>query len=220
MNQSATLSLPLAGTNGLSKIGSGALTLSGATNTFTGGIAVNAGSLALDYSTAGSPVTNIIPSANSLTLGGGTLQVIGGSNAASSQNFAGTAFTAGNSTLAAAPVSGANNPALALASFGTVPQGATVRFNGPATTNSSGNVAATAAITTTTAGGGTVGVLGNDNAAGTTGNYATVGLYDWAGTDLANGTAGSSPYTILGGSQISGFYTDHIHWRQQWQRQL
>jgi len=34
-----------------------------------------------------------------------------------------------------------------------------------------------------------------------------VGFYDWASTDLANGTAGSSPYTILGGSQVSGFYT-------------
>ena len=33
-----------------------------------------------------------------------------------------------------------------------------------------------------------------------------MGLYDWASTSLANGTAGTSPYTIIGGSQVTGFY--------------
>ncbi len=206
VNQSATISTPLAGANGLSKIGLGSLVLSGATNSFTGGTTVNAGSLALDFSVTNSPATNLIPVANSLTLGGGTLQIVGSSGIVNTQAFASMAFTAGNSTIIAAPVSGANNPTLALGSLASVPQGVTVRFSGPATINGSGNVAATATITTTTVGAGTKGVLGNDNAAGSVGHYATVGRYDWASTDLADGTAGVSPYTILGGSQVAGFY--------------
>ena len=79
--------------------------------------------------------------------------------------------------------------------------GGTIEFVGPATTNSSGNVAATGTITTTTAGGGGVGLLGGE---GTTGDYATVGLYDWASTDTTAGNAGT---TLIGGSQVTGFYT-------------
>jgi len=88
--------------------------------------------------------------------------------------------------------------------------GGTVEFVGPATTNSAGSVAATATITTTTAGGATFGTVGSFSPGNVTGTYvgaiATVGLYDFASTDVAAGTAGTSPYTILGGSQVAGFY--------------
>jgi len=198
VNQSATISTPLAGTSGLSKTGPGALVLGGATNVLTGGITVSAGSLALDFSAADSPVNNLIPGANALTLGGGTLQIIGGSSVASGQTFNGVTLDKGNSIIAAAPVSGANLPVITLGAI-TENVGGTVQFIGPATTNSAGSVAATAVITTTTAP-GTAGVLGGLGL-GKNGAYATVGLYDWATTNTA-----TSPYTIVGGSQVPGFY--------------
>ena len=198
LNQSATISTPLAGTNGLSKTGAGALTLGGATNTFTGGVTVAGGSLILDFSAANSPVTNLIPAANSLALASSTLQIKASSSVVNTQIFNGLTLNAGNSIVTAAPVSGASNPTVSLGAI-SENVGGTVEFVGPATTNSSGNVAATATITTTSTPnpGGIIGGLG----LGQNGAYATVGLYDWATTNTA-----TSPYTIAGGSQVAGFY--------------
>ena len=198
VNRSANISVPFAGTNGLTKIGSGTLSLGGATNSFTGGAKANGGSLVLDFSAANSPLSNSIPSTNSLTLGGGTLQITGSSNAASSQTFNGLIVNAGNSVIAAAPISGANLPVVTLGAI-SENVGGTVEFIGPATINSSGNVAATATITTTTTP-GAAGVLGGLGL-GKNGAYATVGLYDWATTNTV-----TSSYTIVGGSQVPGFY--------------
>ena len=80
-------------------------------NTYTGGTTISAGTLTLDY-TGGA--ANIIPSTSGLTLGGGTLNVIGSSSAASSQTFAATTINSGGSMVSAAPVSGANLPTVAL----------------------------------------------------------------------------------------------------------
>ncbi len=199
-NQSATISAVIAGAAGLTKTGSGRLILGGATETFTNGLAVNAGTLALDFSAENSPAANMISSTNALSLGGGTLQLIGDSNVSSSQMFAATTLNPGGSAISAAPVSGANLPALALGSLPTTPpSGATIQFVGPATTNSAVNVAATANLTTTTAGAGTSGGI-NAFGLGKNGYFATVGLYDWAAT------TGAAPFTIVGGSQVSGFY--------------
>ena len=197
-NQSATITTPLAGTAGLSKIGLGALILGGASNSFAGGTTVNAGSLALDFSAANSPASNLIASANSLTLGGGALQITGSSNAASSQTFSATTLNAGASVISAAPVSGANIPTVAMGAISTtLNAGDLVEFVGPATTGAGGaSVAATANITTGTAGG-----------SGLISNYAifgTVGLYDYAAT-----AGSSSPYPVVGASQVSGFYTTY-----------
>jgi len=119
----------------------------------------------------------------------------------------------------------------------TIATGATLEFTGPATNSgastaggttgtaeaaltptSPGAVAATAIITTTTEGEqttegtGPVGLLVNNQAYNGSVPaegiaYATVGLYDWATTDTTAGTAGTSPYTIIGGSRVAGFYT-------------
>ena len=186
-NQSAIISTPLAGSNGLSKIGLGALTLGGATNIFTGGLAVNAGSLMLDYSAANSPVTNLIPAPNSLTLGGGTLAVIGG--VTSTQTFAGTVLNAGASV-----VSGTNLPAVNLAGI-TANAGGVLEFIGPATVGLGGVTVASSAVITTTAG-------GNNAFLNSYALIATVGLYDYAAA-----IGSSSPYLVVGGSQIAGFYT-------------
>ena len=199
-NQSATISTPLAGTAGLSKAGLGALTLGGATNTFTGGTVVNAGSLALDFTATNSSVNNLIPAANSLTFGGGALQITGNSNAASSQTFASTVLNAGAAVVSAAPISGANVPTVNLGGT-TANAGGVVKFVGPATVGAGGgNVASNAIITTTASGTGAF--VGGNGAALYNANFATVGLYDLAAT-----VGASSPYTVIGGSQISGFYT-------------
>jgi len=193
-NQSATISTPLAGTAGVSKIGLGALVLGGATNSFTGGIAVNAGSLALDFSITNSPLTNLIPAANSLTLGGGALQITGSSSLVNTQTFAATALNAGASVIAATPVAGTNLPVVNLAAI-TPNAGGVVKFVGPATVGAGvASVASNAVITTTASGSGAF--------VSSSANFATVGLYDFAAT-----VGASSPYTVVGGSQISGFYT-------------
>ncbi len=57
----------------LTKIGAGTLTLAGA-NTYTGATTISGGTLALTFGTIS---TNILPSASTLTLGGGTLQLTG-----------------------------------------------------------------------------------------------------------------------------------------------
>jgi autotransporter-associated beta strand protein len=193
VNQSATISAPLVGTNGLSKTGLGALTFGGATNTFSGGLTIFSGNVTLDFSAANSPVTNIISAANSLTLGGSTLQIIGSSNAVNTQTFAATALNAGASVIVAAPVAGANLPKVNLAGI-TANPGGVVEFIGPATVGAGGASVASNAVITTTASGS--GAFVSSNAI-----FATVGLYDFAAT-----VGAASPYTVVGGSQISGFY--------------
>ncbi|MCX6896596.1 MAG: polysaccharide lyase family protein [Verrucomicrobia bacterium] len=218
-NQSATLSTPVAGTNGLTKIGAGTLVLGGATNTITGDITNSSGSLVLDFSIAGSPAANLLPATNALYSGGATLRVIGSPTTTSTQTFNGLSISVGTSVISAAPASGTSNPVVALGAL-TAQLGSTVRIIGPATVGSSGNVAATANITTTTAGDGGAAapfglLLGSFPAANWTPPYVTVGLYDWASTDTTSGGAGASPYTIIGGSQVSGFYSNNVSYMVQ-----
>jgi len=199
-NQTATISTPLAGTAGLNKNGLGALILRGATNTLTGGIAVNAGNVTLDFSSASSPATNLVLAANALTLNGGALQITGNSNAISAQTFAATTLNAGASVIAAAPVAGTNKPTVTLATL-TANAGGVIEFIGPGTIGAGGaNVVSNSIITTTL--GGNDAFVGGNGSAFFAANFATVGLYDFAATIGAG-----SPYTVVGGSQISGFYT-------------
>jgi len=87
----------LVGSAGLTKAGAGTLTLSGnAVNTFTGGVTVNAGTLAINLANLSSPA-NLISNANSLTLSGGTLSLTGKTGGNSTQTFASTSINSGNS---------------------------------------------------------------------------------------------------------------------------
>lgn len=195
VNQSATISTPVISTAGLTKTGPGNLTLGGASNSMTGGVALDSGSVTLDFTAPGSPAADIIPSTNGLTLGGSALQILGNSNSPSSQTFASTTLNDGESVIAAAPGSGANNPTVNLAIL-TANSGGVVEFNGPATVSAGGsNITATATVTTANA--GFIGSAGDPFFAAM---YATVGLYDFATTNLLS-------TNVIGGSQVLGFYT-------------
>jgi autotransporter-associated beta strand protein len=197
----------IGGGGGLTKVGTGMLTL-GLANAFSGGLTDNGGTLVLDFSAPNAPVANIIPAGDALTLGGGNLNLNGDAGETNEQTFNGTILTPGasavtmtaNGSAILGTVAGGNNP----------PTGGSVVFNGPATIGA-GNVAvaASGAIRTTTAGvASELGGLGKNAGSGGSGNaWATVGLYDWASTFTTNGVQSSSPYTIIGGSQVPGFYT-------------
>ncbi len=212
---SLTINSVVSGTGGyiLSKTGPGSLTLTGnqGANTY-GPTTISGGALNLNFATGGStPTANLVANA-ALNLSGGTLTIQGNAGAANSQSFTATTFPAASTTLPGQNIITATNGVGGTATLNlgglTLNSGSSLVFNGPATTNGVGNVAATGVITTTTAGQGptTAGIYGILAGAAANNSYATVGLYDWASTDLAGGTAGTSPYTILGGSQIPGFY--------------
>jgi fibronectin-binding autotransporter adhesin len=202
--QTVSFNTPLVSSGGtLTKLGGGVLTLK-VSDTFTGATNVNGGTLKLDFSAPGAPTGNIVSASSGLALGGGTLQVVGNPVGGNTQTFASTTLNAGTSMIWAAPAAGINLPTVALNALGAN-YGATVELQGPATINGSGNVTATATVTTTTAGSGANGAIANLGAYGS-GAYATVGLYDWASTETSTGGAGTSPYTIIGGSQVANFY--------------
>ncbi len=199
----------LSGAGGITVNGPGGVELDAA-NTYTGVTTVASGSLTENFAATGAPANNIIASTTTLTLGGGTLKVVGASGVANTQTFASTTVTAGRSTISAAPSSGSSNPTITLGALNVqAVAGAGIKFVGPATIGA-GNVAvpATATITTTTAGLGLFGSFYNpaNTSSSVEEDSSTVGLYDWATTDTTAGVAGTSPYTIIGGSQVTGFY--------------
>jgi autotransporter-associated beta strand protein len=197
--------------DGITKTGGGTVSLNGsAVNTYTGTTTVNAGLLLENFSNLGA-TANLISSSSALAFGGGTLQIEGNASSASSQSFASTTLNAGASTVSVAPSSGSANPTVALGGF-TTAAGGIVVINGPAyssaptttsgQTGSAGNGSttglqvATATITTTS---GSANQIFQSASSGDAAYYCygTVGLYDLAAVN------GSSPFTIVGFSQIS-----------------
>lgn len=122
LNQSATISAGLGGTQGLTFLGAGpdSLTLSGA-NALSGGISATAGTLTLDYT---SQNNNKFSSSSSLTLSGATLGVIGNASAMT-QSMSGLSLGA-NSSCAIIDNSGATSLSLSGIARSV---GATVDFN-------------------------------------------------------------------------------------------
>lgn len=100
----------IGGTGSLIKIGASTQTLTGA-NTYTGATTIGGGTLALDFSVAGAPASNIISGSSTLNLGGGTLSIKGGT-AANTQAFNGLNVTAGNNRISA--TAGAGGMGIAL----------------------------------------------------------------------------------------------------------
>lgn len=172
---------------GLTKLGAGTLTLSGA-NTYSGPTAVNGGSLRLDFSAAGAPLSGIVSSVSALQMGGGKLAMVGADGQANSQGFAATTFGAGLNTV---EVNGGVGGSASL-SLGNLTQSlnTTVRFTGTGTI--------TAGTATVTAPSGLLGVPGGAAGinAGSAG-YATFGLDDFAALNAG---------TVVAGTAVAGFY--------------
>ena len=94
----------IGGTGSLTKLGAGTQMLTGA-NTYTGATTVGGGTLALDYSIAGAPASNIISSSSTLNMDGGTLSVKGKAGA-NAQAFNGLNIIGGNNSISATAGSG------------------------------------------------------------------------------------------------------------------
>ncbi len=154
-----------------------------ASNTYSGVTAVNAGVLALAFSQAMSPASNIVASSSPLSLGGGVLALLGSSGVTNNQTFNGTTVNPGSSTVALVPNGGGTTNL----NLGTVTRnaGGTVDFN----------VLGNGAITISPPGTANT-ILSDANGVA----YGTFGGSDWAAV------AGDG-VTITAGSNVSGFYT-------------
>jgi len=206
----------LSGTGGITA--AGPLTLAGpgtttisTVNQISGSTTVtNGGTLTLDFTHG---AASGIISGSTLTLGGATLNVLGSATLANDDSFGSLTLSPVPGTAVINVTAGAGgNPELDLGTL-TYNAGSPVVFNGPATstgassaagqTGANGNavtngvVGATADITTTT-GPTDLTFVSGGSGANQYGIYATVGLYDFAAP------SGSSPYTIVGLSQVSG----------------
>ena len=193
----------------ITKTGSGTLTFNGTVNATTGlgglgaygTVAVNDGSLVLDFSNfSSSGNADMLDNYTPVSLGGGTLQINGNATYASTQSFTNGSGVTVNPGLNVISV-GNNSPTLNLGAF-TQTAGSQTMFVGPSyNTNYSGgtvtNLAATGTITTTT-----LGLQDNLLWPSTRQAVATVGLYNWASVV----TSGSGSQSILAGDQVSGFY--------------
>ena len=210
--------VPTTTTIALTKMGAGTLTFngtvdasiigSGAGGGAYGTVSVNDGSLVLDFSNAGT-AADLLNSFSPVSLGGGTLQLIGNATNASTQNFnngSGVTANPGLNVIAVGPNGGNLSDPLPTLNLGAFTQtaGSQTMFVGPAyDNNASGTTAnlvpATGTISTTT--------LGNQNNLlwpGTRQAVATVGLYEWASVV----TTPAGTHNILAGSQQTGtFYT-------------
>ncbi len=210
-------SLPATTTIALTKLGAGTLTFNGTVDASTlgggagggayGAVTVNAGTLAIDFSNAGA-TSDLLNTYSPVSLGGGTLQVIGNAANASTQNFtngSGMTVNPGFNVITVGPNGGNMSgplPTLNLGAF-TQTAGSQTMFVGPSyNTNYSGgtvtNLTAAGTITTTTLGLQTKLLWPSTRQA-----IATVGLYNWASVV----TSGTGSQSILAGDQVSGFYT-------------
>ncbi len=169
----ATIGSSLAGSSGVTKLGSGTLTLTGS-NTYTGATTVIGGTLTLDFSASGAPSTNILNSSSTLTLNGGVFNVTGASGGTNSQSLGGVTVNAGSSAITTAQ-NGATNLSLALGEI-VRNVGGTVDFALP----TSGSISTT--------GTNTNGILGG---------YATVNGNTWATVDAGGNIAslGAASYS-------------------------
>ena len=183
-------------TLGLTKFGSGTLTITGPSNLGTGATVITGGTLNLDFGQA-AVTNNLILSTGALQLGGftadpingavtagaigGALNVLGRSGTNNSQSFGSLAVNAGASALTINGASG-NSTVLSLGAISRAING-TVDFTLPTGAQSSGNGFRTTSI----------------NSNGILGGWATV-----SGTDWASVTSGSN----IVGLSVNGGYTN------------
>ena len=185
------------GTVSLTKASTGTWNLNGsAVNTYTGTTSVNGGTLALDFANLAAP-TNLINSGSALSMGGGTLSILGKSGVATSQTFTSLTMAAGASKISITP--GASSTA-----------GLTITtLNTPANTVR-GCLQFSATGTTT---------LSNKSSATSFQNaalnlYATYGTDDWAATNASGvvqaATYSAAPTAFTAGTinNVTGSFTN------------
>ncbi|WP_181181039.1 autotransporter-associated beta strand repeat-containing protein [Mesorhizobium sp. B2-4-3] len=196
----------ISGSGGLSKTGNSVQTLTGA-STYTGDTTIGGGTLALDFSAAGGPTSNIVGSGSALVMTGGTLKVTGAANETDTQTFDGLTISAGNNTISAVSGTGGS----LTVNLGAITRtGGLMNFNLP----TSGNI-----TTTNTALGGWATVNGTDYAKVVGGNILAFTDADYTDKDNAanwldnefitdvNGFFG----TVTGTKQLGGLrYTQAV----------
>ncbi|WP_210239908.1 autotransporter-associated beta strand repeat-containing protein, partial [Mesorhizobium sp. B3-1-9] len=203
---SATFAGSIAGSGGLTKLGNSIQTLTGA-STYTGDTTIGGGTLALDFSPAGGPTSNIVGSDSSLVMTGGTLNVTGADNENDTQTFDGLTITAGNNTVNATSGSGGS---LTINLGAITRTGGLMNFNLP----TSGNIR-----TTSTSLGGWATVNGTDYAKVVGGNILAFTDADytdkdnaanWLDNEFITDVAGFSG-TVTGTKQLGGLrYTQPV----------
>ncbi|CDX31025.1 Outer membrane autotransporter barrel domain [Mesorhizobium sp. SOD10] len=205
-NVSNTYGGSITGSGTLSKLGAGTLTLTGASS-YTGPTMLGGGTLALDFSPAGGPASNILPTTSSLSMSGGTLAVAGAAGETNSQTLNGLTIAGSNNTISAKSGSAGSL---------TINLGAITRTAGLANFV----LPTTGAITTSNADGvlgGWATVNGSDYAKVQSGNIVAFTPADYVNKDdsstwLTNeiisdaGGAANTPYfgTVTGSVQIGG----------------
>lgn len=168
----ATYAGNIAGSGGLTKLGASTQTLTG-TNTYTGNTTVGGGVLALDFSSAGGPASDIINSQSTLDMAGGRLNVIGAAGENNTQTFDGVNVTASNNTIDAKAGTGGS----LTVNLGAINRtGGLMNFNLPV----NGNI-----TTTNTALGGWATVNGTDYAKVESGNIVAFEEADYTDKDNA-----------------------------------
>jgi len=177
-------------------------------NSYGGTTAVNGGTLRLDFSAAGAPASNIINNTvttgtSSLSMGGGTLDIVGNAATTNSQQFAGLTVAAGNSTIKA--TSGAGGAVNAnLGSTLTNNMGGTVDFNLPssgsittaATTTSSNGIWVSSAGAAFATVGGTTWATVTGGMVGGLSSYATNTFSAGSNTDITSNQTPGSAFTV------------------------
>ncbi len=184
-NTNTTFAGTIGGTGQFRKYGDGTQTLAN-NHSYTGATQVLGGTLALDFSAATAAASDIVPASSALTLGGGTLHLLGKPSAATSQTVASTAIATGASALSL-NLGSATSLALDLKAISrsnggtldaTLPSGTQDASNGirTSTTNQANNVLVSAAsngVAYATVGGATWASVSGGNLVPFTGSYFT-----------------------------------------------